>query len=158
MVGRERRGGRQRRAGRAVTDTPVRPATLLGKPAMLLAASERRCLLGGPENRHISQRGVAQRRPCERNKREVTRPSIPIAASARGAARLRSALVFVTAARSHQPYITRETTGSENSSGAATVAQPSSIASSRHTRLGRTQSLDVHENRKGVINRIPVAP
>jgi len=41
MVGRERRGGRQRRAGRAGTDTPVYPATSLGDPASSLAESER---------------------------------------------------------------------------------------------------------------------
>jgi len=32
MVGRERRGGRQRRAGRAVTYAPVQPTTSLGGP------------------------------------------------------------------------------------------------------------------------------
>jgi len=41
MVGRERRGGRQRRAGRAVTYTPVQPAATLGDPATVLADSER---------------------------------------------------------------------------------------------------------------------
>ena len=57
MVGRERRGGhasaasgtpvslltgrRQRRAGRAATYTPVRPAATLGDPATVLADSER---------------------------------------------------------------------------------------------------------------------
>ncbi|RNJ22671.1 hypothetical protein Nmn1133_13665 [Halosegnis longus] len=41
MVGRERRGGRQRRAGRAVTDTPVQPAAPLGDPATVLADLER---------------------------------------------------------------------------------------------------------------------
>ena len=41
MVGRERRGGRQWRAGRAVTYTPVQPAATLGDPATVLADSER---------------------------------------------------------------------------------------------------------------------
>jgi len=41
MVGRERRGGRQRRAGRAVTDTPVQPAAPLARPFTVLADSER---------------------------------------------------------------------------------------------------------------------
>ena len=41
MVGRERRGGRQRRAGRAVTCTPVQPAATLGDPTTVLADSER---------------------------------------------------------------------------------------------------------------------
>jgi len=41
MVGRERRGGRQRRAGRAVTDTPVQLAAPLGRPFTVLADSER---------------------------------------------------------------------------------------------------------------------
>jgi len=41
MVGRERRGGRQRRAGRAVTYSPVQPAATLGDPATVLADSER---------------------------------------------------------------------------------------------------------------------
>ncbi|AAV44662.1 unknown (plasmid) [Haloarcula marismortui ATCC 43049] len=41
MVGRERRGGRQRRAGRAGTDTPVHPAAPLGWSFTVLADSER---------------------------------------------------------------------------------------------------------------------
>jgi len=41
MVGRERRGGRQRRAGRAVMYTPVLPVTPFGDPATVLADSER---------------------------------------------------------------------------------------------------------------------
>ena len=41
MVGRERRGGRQRRAGRATTYTPVQPATSLGESSTVLADSER---------------------------------------------------------------------------------------------------------------------
>ena len=41
MVGRERRGGRQRRAGRAATYIPVQPATSLGEPSTGLADSER---------------------------------------------------------------------------------------------------------------------
>ncbi|TVT93976.1 hypothetical protein FQA18_14395, partial [Haloferax volcanii] len=41
MVGRERRGGRQRRAGRAATYTPFQPATSLGEPSTVLVDSER---------------------------------------------------------------------------------------------------------------------
>jgi hypothetical protein len=41
MVGRERRGGRQRRAGRAGTNTPIQPATSLGEASTFLADSER---------------------------------------------------------------------------------------------------------------------
>ena len=41
MVGRERRGGRQRRAGRAVTHTPVQLAPPLGAATFVLADSER---------------------------------------------------------------------------------------------------------------------
>ena len=87
MVGRERRGGRQRRAGRAVTHTPVQPAAVLGDPATVLVDSERarpsRPPADGvsrahgakrrerPPTPHAPQGRGAQRRSRERSSREV---------------------------------------------------------------------------------------
>jgi len=41
IASRERRGGRQRRAGRVGTNTPIQPAATLGVPATVLVDSER---------------------------------------------------------------------------------------------------------------------